>query len=405
MHGRASAGLLFVACLVACADVIPPAPAANELVPAPVAGSHVMCPNCTFEPRLYTRLTATPIVEVIEFEGDPAGAYTIEISDLDTRGANASVELNGTPLNVRSGYLKRDVVLEEENRLLVRLTGKPGSQLLVRVFQEVASVEVSPATQRSRIPDTQQFTAVAKDRNGVVIPRQTFTWESRDSTIATIDSETGLSSTTGPVHDVSAFSYHTISTGEGTAEIVAHADGAPGKSGSATWTVVDGFVYVTFQASLPLSSDRRAERPNPVGFRYDVRRLHAMAATCVGESDNTAWRPRVIPIGERQFRQCYPELELTTPTRVWQVTPFGGFYIYGFDTNVGLYGRYCGGGQPAGTWWDMAVEGSYQPKDAIDALCMEHDRSDANHEIPPEQVALAACIVRYGIESERLYEE
>ena len=55
------------------------------------------------------------------------------------------------------------------------------------------------------------------------------------------------------------------------------------------------------------------------------------------------------------------------------------FYVYGSDNNVGLYGRYCGGGQPDGEWWDLARNGNYQPKDPIDALCMDHDRQEALH--------------------------
>ena len=39
-----------------------------------VTSSATTCPNCTFEPRVYTRTTGTPVTNVIEFEGNPAGA-------------------------------------------------------------------------------------------------------------------------------------------------------------------------------------------------------------------------------------------------------------------------------------------------------------------------------------------
>ncbi|HEU5185883.1 MAG TPA: hypothetical protein VFU01_15025 [Gemmatimonadaceae bacterium] len=413
MPCRPAPGLLVVLALMGCqADLTTPAPRPDERGIAgvaatdPTAGS-VVCPACTFEPRLYTRSTGTPITEVVTFAGNPAGAYTIEIDDLGTQGANASVDLNGERLKVRSGQLRQDVVLDWENALHVRLTGKPGSKLSVRVFQEVASVTVTPASARSRIAAALQFTAVAKDRNGVEIPRQTFTWESRDLTIATIDATTGLATTTGPVHNMAAWNYKTISTGEGAVEIVAHADSTTDKSGTAPWTVVAGFVYTTYQAPLPLESPKRATRPAPLGFRYDTPRLQAMAATCASESHNPAWRARPVGGGERLFKQCYPLLELETPTRHWvPPTPVSdGFYVYGSDTNIGLYGRYCGGGQPDGEWWDRAWLPGYQPKDPIDAMCMEHDRSEDLHEIPASQLIKAGCILRYGIEAETLYEE
>lgn len=414
MNARASAGLVLVVSLGCQRDVPTSASGLDEAArddgqpAAASSASQVTCPACVFDPRVYTRRTATPVTEVVEFPGNPAGAYVIEISDLGTQGANASVKLNGEPLNVRSGYLREDVTLDVENTLQVRLTGKPGSQLSVRVFQEIASVTVTPDAPRSRIAAELQFTAVARDRNGVELPRQTFTWESRDLTIAGVDAATGRAMTTGPVHDMAAWNYKTITTGEGEAEIVAHADGTPDKTGTATWTVVAGFVYTTFQAALPLDSPDRDSRPASVGYRYDVPRLQSMAATCATETLNRAWRPRLIAAGEREFKQCYPRLEHLTPTRVWvPPTPLtDGFYIFGSDANVGLYGRYCGGGQPDGEWWDRAWQPGYQPKDPIDAMCMEHDRSEDLHELDATtNAAGAACIVRYGIEAATLHEE
>ncbi|HET9276516.1 MAG TPA: hypothetical protein VFN96_10630 [Gemmatimonadales bacterium] len=406
MYSRVPAGALLFLVLLAGCEAGQTTASSDLNGPGGIA-TQVACPSCTFEPQVYTRGTSIPVTEVVEFPGDPAGAYTIEISDLGTRGANASVELNGEPLNVRSGYLEQDVVLDWENTLHVRLTGKPGSKLSVRVFQEVASVEVTPDAARSRIAATLQFTAVAKDRNGVEIPRQTFTWESGDVTIATVGAATGLASTTGMVHNMAAWNYKTIRTGEGMVAIVARADGSP-TSGSATWTVVPGFVYTTYQAALPKDSPNRASRPASVPYHYDVPRLQSMTATCDVETQNTAWRPQLAGVGERQFKQCYPRLETETPTRYWvPATPFTpGYWSYvGSDNNVGLYGRYCGGGQPAEEWWDLAWQPGYQPKDPTDALCMEHDRSEDLHEIPASNLGRAACIVRYGIEVEQLHEE
>lgn len=366
------------------------------------------CPNCTFDPVLYTRRTGTPVTELIEFEANTDGAYVLETNDMDTRGAESRIWLNGERMKVGRGVQRRDVVLDSENTLTVRLTGKPGSKLLVKIFQEVATVEVTPATARHRYNATQQFTAVARDRNGVDIPRQTFTWGSGDTDIATVGASTGLARTVGPQHDTVRWSYKTISQGVGDAQIIAHADGSPDKQGTATWTVVAGFVYVTYQAPLPLASPNRDDRPNPVPFQYDEVRLSQMAVTCASEASNLAWREWSLP-GERLFKQCFPAWEQSNLHRIW-VPPTrltDGFYVYDFVPNVGLYGRYCGGGHPDGDWYQSyANQGNYQPKDAIDAICMEHDRQEAHHELTPgEDDAQAACIVRWGIEAERLYEE
>ncbi len=418
MHARASAVAVLVALLAACGtDTTSPTAELDDAAsrnggrggtPGPVASAPAECSTCTFEPRLFTRQTGTPVTEVVTFGGNPAGAYIIEVDELGTRGANSTVVLNGNLIEVQDGYLKRDIVLDWQNTLEVRLTGKPGSQLAVRIFQEIASIDVTPGVARSRIPAMLQFAAVAKDRNGVTVPGQTFTWASGNSTIATIGAS-GLATTTGPRYNMASFFYKHTSTGEGEVDVVATLDGTPGMTGAATWTVVSGFVYMTYQAARALSSAKRHERLTSVPYRYDIPRLQSMASTCATESANTHWRDQAIGgIGERQFKQCYPALELETPTRNWvPPTPFtDGFYVYGSDNNVGLYGRYCGGGQPEGDWWTMAGNGNYQPKDPIDALCMEHDVSEGLHDLDATaNFAAAACIVRYGIEAERLYEE
>jgi hypothetical protein len=262
----------------------------------------------------------------------------------------------------------------------------------VGIFQEVASVTVTPDPKKSRIPATQQFTAVALDRNGVRIPNQTFTWESDDTTIATVDATTGLAKTVGEKHGTGAFTYTTISTGEGPAQIIAHADGTD-KQGAATWTVTYGFVYTTFRPPQPSKDPPGFLRP----FRYDEGRLSRLAAACATESSNTVWRPYLL-LFERQFKQCYPSWETFNPvrhriTKVPQL-PAG---------NVGLYGRYCGAGHPDGEWWALP---NYDPKDPIDALCMEHDLSKQHHDLDPALNAIkAACIVRWGAENDELHYE
>jgi hypothetical protein len=350
------------------------------------------CPNCTFGPTLYTRGRGRPAMEVNEFDGNPSGAYTLETDDMGTRGAKVLLWLNGKLVKTPAGLHQQDVVLDWENTLEVQVVGKPGSQVHVRIFQEVASVVVTPDPKKSRIPATQQFTAVALDRNGVEIPNQTFTWESSDTTIATVDATTGLASTVGATHLSDPFTFFTTSSGEGPTLITAYADGTD-KRGTATWTVTYGFVYVTFRTPQPSKDPPGFLRP----FRYDEGRLSQLAATCAAETSDTAWRPYLL-LFERQFQRCYTSWRNSTPvrhriTKVPQL-PAG---------NVGLYGRWCGGGQPAGEWWGLP---NHDPKDPIDALCLEHDLSSQHHDLDPTlNAAKAACIVRWGAENDRLFYE
>lgn len=373
---------------------------------APSANSENACPNCTFGPTLYTRTTGIPVRERAEFEGDPRGAYTLETDDLETRGAESRLWLNGERMKVRPGLHKQDVVLARDNTLEVRLTGKPGSKLRVRIFQEVETVEVTPEQAEGHIQASQQFTAVALDRNGVEIPTQTFTWESGDLSIARLMVPDGparevLARTVGAEHDAEAWSYKTTSTGEGPVEITAHADGSD-ERGAATWDVVSGFVYVTYRAPPPGSGPWSLPLPDSFAYRYDEERLDEMHGTCGSESSDTEWRDHITR-RQRQFKRCYPSLEHSTPTRRKNVI---GNWVDALPTsNVGLYGRYCGGGHPDGNWMDDARDGGYQPKDPADAVCMEHDRSPEHHQIDPLRLKKAACIVRFGLEAEKLYFE
>lgn len=370
----------------------------NAVVAARVTTGASMhaCPNCTFGPTLYTRTTGRPAMEIAEFDGDPAGAYTLETDDMGTRGAKVLLWLNGKLLKTPAGLHRQDVVLDRENTLEVLVAGKPGSQVLVRIFQEVASVVVTPDPKMSRIPATQPFTAVALDRNDVEIPNQTFTWESSDTSIATVEASpdgdrgTGVARTVGAKHNRAVFEYWTQSTGEGAVQIIAHADGAD-KQGAATWTVTYGFVYTTFR--VPHPDEPFVLRP----FRYDEARLSRLAAACAAESSETAWRPYLL-LFERQFQKCYTSWESSNPvrhriTKVPQL-PAG---------NVGLYGRYCGAGQPDGEWWALP---DHDPKDPIDGLCMEHDLQSQHHGLDPTTEAFkAACIVRWGVENDELHYE
>ena len=55
------------------------------------------------------------------------------------------------------------------------------------VAQVVTAVVVSPPTASLLVGLTQQFTAVAQDANGNVVPGQTFTWASSQPLLASVD--------------------------------------------------------------------------------------------------------------------------------------------------------------------------------------------------------------------------
>ncbi len=81
----------------------------------------------------------------------------------------------------------------------------------------ISTIEVTPATATKQVGETQQFTAVAKDASGNVISGVTFTWNSNNPSVATVNNN-GLAT----------------AVAAGTATITATASG---KSGSATLTV------------------------------------------------------------------------------------------------------------------------------------------------------------------------
>lgn len=75
--------------------------------------------------------------------------------------------------------------------------GVTGSAQLA-VTQVVSSVVVTPATTSlAALGLTRQFSAVALDRNGQVVPGQSFTWASSALAVATVDAVTGLATAVG----------------------------------------------------------------------------------------------------------------------------------------------------------------------------------------------------------------
>ena len=87
--------------------------------------------------------------ETIRFAAAPA-PFVVDIDNLGSQGASADVSLNGVSL-VADGiaaHFNQLVVLRPENTLVVRLTGKPGSQLRVAICQRATldAVTLAPST-------------------------------------------------------------------------------------------------------------------------------------------------------------------------------------------------------------------------------------------------------------------
>lgn len=131
-----------VLALIACTDdALAPKPLRLAASSAALSTTTGDCPACVFGPRTYVRRKAAPVTEVVTFSGDPAADYVIDIEDQGSKGADGSVVLNGAVLlaprsDSEDGprHVQLSVSLMEGNLLEVRLTGKPGSKLVVQVL-------------------------------------------------------------------------------------------------------------------------------------------------------------------------------------------------------------------------------------------------------------------------------
>ncbi|MGH7676855.1 MAG: beta strand repeat-containing protein, partial [Gemmatimonadaceae bacterium] len=73
-----------------------------------------------------------------------------------------------------------------------------GATLDVNLTSRIASIMVSPtAVQLTGVGATQQFTAEARDANGVLLPGVQFSWSSEATDVATIDVVTGIATAVG----------------------------------------------------------------------------------------------------------------------------------------------------------------------------------------------------------------
>ena len=97
-------------------------------------------PVCVFGPRVYTRLQGAPQRFVETISATP-GSYTVDLDDLATSGADATVTLNGVVIMEGRGTTGEvgprhkvvTVTLLATNTLDINLRGKKGSKLQVKI--------------------------------------------------------------------------------------------------------------------------------------------------------------------------------------------------------------------------------------------------------------------------------
>src|SRR5207248_2435322 len=105
--------------------------------------------TCVFHPRVYELVPSVPITEITDFVADPEADYLIDIDNTGSQGANGTVILNGEVLLAGRQHVRHAVALRAQNTLTVRLTGKPGSGLNLRVLGGTKSVGASGGTVRA----------------------------------------------------------------------------------------------------------------------------------------------------------------------------------------------------------------------------------------------------------------
>lgn len=114
------------------------------------------CQNCLVGPVTLTRTTADPQIVTYTFAGDPAADYILDVTDNGSRGLTGSVKLNGVEL-VTSAMLggnggftmHQPVTLAEQNTLEIRLAGKPGATMSVKLTSGVKLIGPEGGTIRS----------------------------------------------------------------------------------------------------------------------------------------------------------------------------------------------------------------------------------------------------------------
>src|ERR1051325_2586388 len=128
----------------------------GQLRSASVAAT-TLCDPCTYGPATLLRDRGGPLTDTTRFTAAAGSTYIVDIDDLASQGADGSVALNGVSLmapraadEVGPRHVNTMVSLASANTLVVRLLGKPGSQLRIAIwrFPALTLDEVSLTTGR-----------------------------------------------------------------------------------------------------------------------------------------------------------------------------------------------------------------------------------------------------------------
>jgi hypothetical protein len=149
-HARS---LLLLIAAAACSQS--DGPTASVRLPSSILADVTPCANCVFGPETFTRDNGQPPRISRTFSATPGSAYTIDIDDLASQGADGRVMLNGQILmdtravtgEVGPRHITVDVTLLASNALEIRILGKKGSQLKVTITVKSDCLPNLPAPQ------------------------------------------------------------------------------------------------------------------------------------------------------------------------------------------------------------------------------------------------------------------
>jgi uncharacterized protein YjdB len=159
------------------------ATATVTVTPVPVSTVTIAPALDTLLPQQAVQLAATPK----DANGNPLSGRTITWDGSDD--AVALVSSTGR------------VVAQAPGTMTVTATseGKTGTATIVVIAVPVSSVTISPTTQSVVVGQTTPaFTAVTKDGSGNVLTGRTVTWASSNTSVATIDANTGVATGVAP---------------------------------------------------------------------------------------------------------------------------------------------------------------------------------------------------------------
>jgi hypothetical protein len=140
---------------LACRPDAATAPIRNVVIPSTAAStvSNSPCTGCVFGVATYTQTSTAATAVTSTFATTPRMTYQLDIDDLDTRGADESVTLNGLVFQAprqpdEIGPRRKHYTisgLTNPSTIVVTQLGKKKSQVRVAVRQALDVVNVAPA--------------------------------------------------------------------------------------------------------------------------------------------------------------------------------------------------------------------------------------------------------------------